>query len=321
VQYRAGTFTAPIFDGEALVGLVMSYNRKDQVAEIIPPPMIRAFLADAADGTYSGFPSFGLRVSPLTDEQLRRYMKLDGHEGGLFINDVIPGTSAATGGLQKGDVLLTLAGQKIDARGNYPDPDYGLLAIGNLIKTQAKVGDQVEAMILRAGEVKEVKITLVRKEPNQYLIDPHMIDRAPKYFILGGMVFTELSQTYLEELVQDRGDWRDAAPFKLVHAVSSPEKYEAEGRKKLVILAGILPSESTLGYEQVSALLVNKLNGVFIRDLNDLAEAAQKPLDGIHKVEIDDAPHTLYVDAAQAEKDNKDLLPKRYRINQLQRLK
>jgi hypothetical protein len=321
VQYRAGTFTAPVFDGDAFVGLIMSYSRKDQVAEIVPPPMIRAFLNDIADGTYSGFPTFGLKVSPLIDEQLRRYMKLDGQDGGIFIESVIPGTSAATGGLQKGDVLLTLAGQKIDARGNYPDADYGLLAIGNLIKTQAKVGDEVTATILRAGEVKEMKITLLRKEPSAYLIDPYMMDRAPKYLILGGLLFTELTQTFLEDLGQDRGDWRENAPFKLVYALSNPEKYEAEGRRKLVILAGVLPSESTLGYEQVNSILVNKVNGVFIRDLNDLAEAIQKPSDGIHKIEIDDAPHTLYLDATQAESDNKEFLPKRYRINPLQRLK
>jgi hypothetical protein len=102
--------------------------------------------------------------------------------------------------------------------------------------------------------------------------------------------------------------------------VQNPEKFARDGRKKLVFLAGALPSQSTIGYEGVRGAFIEKVNGQVINDIKDLSAALTRPVDGLHTIEIDEVPYTLYIDAALAAEDNQTLLPQRYRITELQKL-
>jgi len=317
VNYRQGSFTLPVIHDGHLVGMLLSYNSDDQVATILPFPIIRAFLDDAADGDYAGFPSFGIKFSPTLDGQLRHYLKLTEPSGGIMITGVMPDTSASAAGLQEGDVLLEIGGHALDSRGNYQDPTWGLLAMGHLVKGGNTVGTKLPMKVSRDGNQIDLTLDLARKTPKDFLVDPYVFDRGPRYLILGGLVFSELTRTYLEAF----GDgWRDRAPFEFVYAVQNPEKFARDGRKKLVFLAGALPSQSTLGYEGVRGAFIEKVNGRVINEITDLAAALAHPTDGIHTIEIDEVPYTLYIDAALATEDNENLLPQRYRITQLERL-
>lgn len=93
-----------------------------------------------------------------------------------------------------------------------------------------------------------------------------------------------------------------------------------QGRRKLVFLSGVLPAPGTVGYESLRTLIVTKVNDKVINDIKDLAEALKSPIDGIHKIEFDDHPKIIHMDAEQVEADNREFLPARYRINKLQRL-
>ncbi|MGI8603955.1 MAG: PDZ domain-containing protein [Verrucomicrobiales bacterium] len=317
VSYRAGSFTLPVLHQGKLAGMLLTYSSKDQVAEILPYPIINRFVEDAADGPYDGFPNFGVRFAPTLDEQLRSYLKLTNHAGGILVTGLMSGTSAAVSGLKEGDVLLQINGKDIDARGNYYDETWGMMALGHLVKGNARVGDELKTKIIRNGEAMDLAVKMTRKTPSQYLIDPYMFDRGPRFLIAGGLVFQELTQTFLEAFGKE---WRDRASFKLVYAVAHPESYEKEGRRKLVFLAGVLPSESSLGYEGIGGSVIKRVNGIDIKDIKDLDAALKTPIEGIHKVEIDDSPYTLYLDASLAEQDNTSLLPQRYRIRDLKRL-
>jgi len=317
VNYREGSFTLPVIQNGHLTGMLLSYNSNDQVATILPFPIIKAFLDDAADGQYAGFPSFGIKFSPTLDDQLRTYLKLGDQTGGVMVTGVMPETSAAQAGLKEGDVLMEIGGYKLDARGNYQDPTWGLLAMGHLVKGANTVGTELAMKIIRDGQPMDLTLKLARKDPHDFLVDPYVFDRGPHYLILGGLVFSELTRTYLEAF---GNDWRDRAPFELVYAVQNPEKFARDGRKKLVFLAGALPSQTTIGYEGVRGAFIEKVNGQTINDIKGLAAALASPSDGLHKIEIDEVPYVLYIDAALAAQDNQTLLPQRYRITELQRL-
>ncbi len=317
VQYRSGTFTLPVVHEGKLAGMLLSYSSKDQVAQILPAVMIDRFLKDASDGKYDGFPNFGVRISPTLDEQFRRYLKLQGQEGGVYVSQVYPKTSAEKAGLKKGDVILEIAGHKIDSRGNYDDSDYGLLPLGHLTKGSAKVGDVLKLKVFRDGAAMDLDMAMIRKDPKENLVDPYMFDRGPRFVILGGLLFQELTSPYLR---LGGEDWRDRAPFMLLYAVQNPEKFEAEGRRKLVFLSGILPAESNQGYERMNSLIVSKVNGQFISDIKALSEALKSPTDGVHKIEFTEYPKVIYIDAAQAQADNEETMPGRYRITETQRL-
>jgi PDZ domain len=318
LNYREGSFTLPVVRQGQLAGLLLTYDNDKQVAKILPYPIIKAFLNDAADGTYAGFPSFGIKFAPTLDDQLRAYLKLgDDHPGGVLVTGVMPGTSASNAGLKEGDVLLEVGGHGIDSRGNYVDETWGLLAMGHLVKGATTVGAELPLKIVRDGQALGLTLKLSRKGPSDYLVDPYMFDRGPRFLILGGIVFEELTKTYLMAF---GNEWKDRAPFPLVYATEHQDEFAIDGRRKLVFIAGVLPSESTLGYEGLRGALVQKVNDQLIKDIQDLEAALAKPADGLHKIQIDEVPYTIYLDSALADQDNQTLLPQRYRIKQLKRL-
>ena len=317
VQYRSGTFTLPVIHDGKLAGMLVRYNSRDQVSDILPATVIERFLKDADEAPYQGVPSFGVRMAPTLDPQLRSHLKLNGQDGGILITDVTPGFSASDAGLLPGDIILEMNGYKIDARGSYLDPDYGLLGSGYLARGKALVGDIMQLKLLRSGQPLDLSVTMKRKEARDYLVDPYVYDRQPRYLILGGILFQELTLPFLQ---LSGKEWKDRAPFRLVYAQANQDDYLKAGRKKLVFISGVLPAPCTTGYERMSGLIVNQVNGKDIADLATLAEAIKSPLNGLHHIDVTDSPRTIYLDAAAAEKDNTEFLPARYRITAMQHL-
>ena len=317
VQYRSGTFTLPVIHQGKLAGMLVRYNSRDQVSDILPAIMVDRFLKDVADAPYQGLPSFGVRMSPTLDPQIRTYLKLRPEDGGILITDVTPGFSAAQAGVKPGDVVLEMNGYKLDARGSYQDPDYGLLGSGHLARGKALAGDIMKLKIIRDGQSMDLDVPLLRKKPQDYLVDPYVYDRQPRYYILGGVLFQELTLPFLQLAGKE---WKDRAAFRLVYAQANQDEYLKAGRKKLVFISGVLPAPCTIGYERMSGLIVNQVNGKDITDLNSLVEAVKFPTDGIHRIDTVDGPRTIYLDDAQAKQDNAEFLPGRYRITALQNL-
>ena len=317
VQYRAGTFTLPVTHEGKLAGMLIRYNSRDQVADIIPPQIIARFLDDVAHPPYQGVPNFGAKTAQTLDPQLRRYLKMDGVEGGIMITGTTPGFSAELAGLKEGDVLLEINGNKLDSRGYYNDPELGLLSSSHLLRGAARVGDVAKFKVFRDGKAVDMDCKLQRRQPSDYLVDPYVFDRGPRYIIMGGLLFQELTMNYLQ---MGGREWRDRAPFRLMYAAQNQEELLKQGRRKLVFLSGVLPAPCSTGYERLRQLIVTKVNDKPINDIKDLAEAFKSPIDGIHKIEFTDHPGVIHVDAAQAAQDNKEFLPARYRINKLERL-
>ena len=143
-----------------------------------------------------------------------------------------------------------------------------------------------------------------------------MIDRPPKFYILGGLILQELSRQYLKEF---GNDWVKRAPQELVYLDRYQSELFADGPKKVVILSRVLPMPSTLGYEELHHLRVVKVNGMELQSLADLPAALAKPQDGVHKIEFDSDPGMIFLDAAGLTADQEALV-KNYRLPTTQRL-
>jgi hypothetical protein len=226
-----------------------------------------------------------------------------------------PNGSAAKAGLRVGDVLLSVNHQSIDADGSYQDPIYGRVSVINLTTTVPFAGDKLPVTIMRDGARQKLEIGLFHVPPEDYVIDPYVIGRAPRFYILGGMVFQELTRQFLKEWGPN---WNREAPQRFVYY----DRYQANlfpTKRKLVILTQVMPTKATVGYEHLNYLVVKRLNGQEITNLADLARASQRPVDGFHKIEFEEDPHTIFLDANEVAEQS-GALQKLYSLPTMQRL-
>src|SRR5690606_19718695 len=146
--------------------------------------------------------------------------------GGLYVTEVLKTSPAAEAGLQEGDVLLQIDALAVDQDGNYEHPVYGKISVSHLLSTEHSHGDVVKLSIFRKGETKEIPLKLEHQPVTEYVSEPYIIDRAPKFFILGGMVLQELSRQYLKEWGPD---WQKKAPEELIYLDRAQNELFPEG--------------------------------------------------------------------------------------------
>lgn len=316
LQGRDGSFVIPAVQDGKLLGLLMRYDARSQVADIIPSPVIAHFLVDAKAEQFLGFPRIGLGYAPTRDPQLRRYIGLQ-QDGGVYVTGVRPNGAAEKAGIKKGDVILTVDGKTIDQDGNYEDAAYGKIPFSHLTSTLGRVGDKLDFEVFRDGKRLTLPVTLEAANLDQYRSAPYVYDRAPRYYILGGLVFEELTRPYLQEW---GNNWVKEAPQRLVELDAFQDEDADREPGKIVFLSQVFPTANTVGYEDLQHLIVSKVNGQPIRNLEDLARAAAKPENGFQKIEFDDDPPVIYLDAAEAEKSNEQI-QQEYGIPELKNVK
>ena len=86
-----------------------------------------------------------------------------------------------------------------------------------------------------------------------------------------------------------------------------------------MILSQVLPANSTIGYDDLAYLTVTKVNGKEIKSLDDLAAAVKEPINGFIKIETEEDPKQIELDASQVAAEAQEL-QENYGISSLQRL-
>lgn len=314
MQQRDGSFTLPVVRNGKLLGLLMRYDSRSQTADLISTPVITHFLAEAAKPAYGGFARAGIAFSSTRDPQLRRFIGLN-EPGGVYITEVLKDTPAEAAGLRVGDVILAVDGRAVDQDGNYEDPDWGRIAFSHITNTIKHPGETATFRVFRDGAITEIPMKLEPRDRSKIVSESYIVDTAPRYVILGGVVFMELSRPYLQEW---GGDWLKDAPQRLVFLDAFQNELPVD-RKKIVFISQILPTPMTLGYENLENLVVTKVNGQEIRTLDDVVAAAQSPIDGFQKIELDEDPGLIILDAGLIE-SNREALIRKYSLPALQRL-
>ncbi len=98
------------------------------------------------DGKVVGRVSIGITIGPIPESAMEDYDL----PAGLYIVTVSPGSDAAEKGLQPGDILMEVNGQKVTKTAEVA-----------AIKDQFSVGDELLFRIWRSGEILEVSVALV----------------------------------------------------------------------------------------------------------------------------------------------------------------
>ena len=280
----------------AVVGLATS--KQGETLSALAAPVLRQFLADAESPSYRGFARAGIAWQELTNPALRAYLGLNEDESGVRLTRVVPHGSGS-GVLEKGDVLLEVAGKKLDPTGQFEHPVYGKMLFPVLLTDGARPGDTLRLRLLRNGERRDVDITLKRMLPEDDKVPPYVLGRGPDYVVSGGLVFEELTIPYLGTW----GDWARRAPTRLLVAYDREGAEPTPEAPRIVLLSSVLPDPANLGYQDLRDLVVSKVNGVSIGRLEDLRRAFEQPSGGFHVVEFlpGQGPSRIVLDVAEVE--------------------
>jgi len=316
LQFRFANFTLPVTRRGSLAGLLMGYDAKAQSIDIIPAPLILHFLQGASGGVYRGFPRLGLRVSAMTDPQLRRFIGIPETLDGVYVREVARGSAGEKAGIRVGDVIMEMGGRPVDRYGNYEHPLYGKISLAHLIRCEFHDGDRILLKIFRNGKVMEKEVFPEYIPPEDLPVPPFLPDSPPRYVILGGLVLQELSLPYLREY---GAQWNLKAPVSLVYYQKNQYTLDLGGREKIVILSRVLRTSCTIGYGNLTDLVVSRINNRPIRKLEDVPETLKHPVEGFHKIEFEDHPRVIYVDPGEMDLVNQEIM-RRYRLPALQYL-
>src|SRR5437588_11601356 len=316
MQYRENSYTVPLVKNNKLAGLLLRYDSRSQLLDAIPAPVITHFLKEAESPNYRGLPSAGCSFFPPRDPQVREFAGEKGKGGGVYVTNVEPGTPATKAGLQVGDTVTRIGNNEIDQNGNYVDSLYGKIEFTNLLTAHAYAGDVVPFHIQRNGKPMQLNMTLEHRDAKDYVSPPYFLDQPPRYYVLGGLIFQELSRQYLKEWGMN---WQREAPQRLVYFDHFQSELFPDRNRRIVILSQVLPANGTIGYDDLAYLTVKKVNGREIKSLDDLAEAAKHPIEGFIKIETEEDPKQIELDASQVAAEA-PALQENYGISSLQRL-
>jgi len=268
-----GNSGGPVFHKGKVAGIAFqSLPDADNIGEMVPAPVIETFLAGVRTKRASVVPGLGLGVQQLENPALRASLGLREGEGGVLVNTVQFGTTAA-GKLEKGDVILELDGLKIAPNGTVRYRGRFRCQF-DVVVGEHFVGDKIQAQVLRAGRRFKTTMTMA---PMAWLVPRYEYDVQPSWYTFGGVVFTRLTAEFLRVWGEK---WWEKAPDNLVHAYHRGER--TEERQELVVLAQVLADELNVGYEHFQHDIVQEVGGKKPRHLAELVawlDAAKGPVE------------------------------------------
>jgi hypothetical protein len=235
---------------------------------VIPAETINRFLSNCKEESYSGFASSGFRASALLDPARRKYLKVpDDIKHGMYVSDVYTiGTGCKE--LKHGDVILSINGKQLNSYGRYEHPEYKRISFTHIL-SKILDGTQIHFEIIRGGEIMNLDITGSNVSSDNMLVPYYIYGKQPEYFVTGGYIFQGLNRDYL-------GMWGSEmsgnAPPHLYHYQKDLSYKPSQEREDIVILSYVLPAEINLGYQQLSQLVVDSVNGTKITSMKHFAD-------------------------------------------------
>jgi S1-C subfamily serine protease len=261
-----GNSGGPVFlDGKVAGIAFQSLKEAENIGEMVPTTLISKFLEGTKKNLPPRVPGLGMSTQSLENPLLRRQAGLSAGQSGVLVLTVEHG-GAAWGHIEVGDVMMAIDGQSI---ANNATIRYAgrFRTTFDVVLGDHYIGDDIIVTVLRGGEVVDLTVKL---KPYAALVPRSQYDRAPIYFVYGGLVFQPLSLDFLRTW----RDWWEKAPPEFLHAYYSGTR-TAE-RNEVVMLTHVLADEINIGYEPFDQTTITQVNGV-------------QPANMIHFVQLVDA--------------------------------
>ena len=257
-----GNSGGPVLYEGKVVGIAFQGNNSgESLGYMIPSDVIKHFFKDIEDGKVDGFGLLGFEYISLDNPDTRAYLKMSPDQTGIMVCKVYPGTDHDA--IKVGDVVLAIDGKTIANSGNIRLAD-GQARHFITVVNNKQLGEKVALTLLRDGKIVNSELT-VRKFHEQ--VEPFLYDQRPEYYIIGGLVFTKLSYSYLTS-------WgRNDPPAQLLRKLNKEKKSPDDN---VVVLSMVLGDEVNIGYNLLMARELKSVNGKDIRNLRELVETVEK---------------------------------------------
>ena len=241
-----------------------------------------------------------LTCGVVQNAHLRAHLKLEAGQSGIVVNKILPRSSVVPV-LKKRDVIMAVDKQPIANDGTVAFRNCERIAFRYMV-TKHFLGDELELKVLRNGTVLDLKAQVIDLPP---LVPQTLYNRKPSYFVHAGMVFTVLSEPFLQA---DFGrDWVMKAPVRFVNtALNGVRKYLDE---EVVVLIMMLSHPVNVGYAPRSFkhLQVLRVNGHRIRNIAHLVHVVDHLTGDNIRVELSGSK-VIVLDRVAAVAATKDVL-------------
>jgi S1-C subfamily serine protease len=239
-------------------------NGVDNIGEMVPPPIISAFVAGVRDGREPEIPALGVTTQNLENALLRTRLGMSKVQSGVMVIQIDEGGSGSEH-LQIRDVILSIDGLAIANNGTVQYQGrhrtrYDVALVGKY------VGDLICLSVWRAGEVHAIELPLRRWLP---LVPRSRYDRPSPYFVYAGLVFQSLTRDYLT--TWDK--WWNKAPKEFLHYYYSGNRTAEQ--HEVVVLTQVLADEINVGYSSAYDKAVASVNGTAPKDLAEFVACVE----------------------------------------------
>lgn len=263
-----GNSGGPVLQDGKVVGVAFQGYSGDvaqNVGFMIPSPVINRFLRDLSKGSYTGYTDLAVGIAPLLSPTARKAMGVPVENAGVLVTDVHE-KGSANGFLRRDDVLLSIDGHPIACDGRV-DLDGESVDMTEVVERKFD-GQKVRFDVLRDGKRITVEFPLQGTWP--FRMQSTAYDTAPRYLLHGGLLFQPLDRNLVESI--GNGDLRIRRTFD-----EFVERHLYLKRPEYVVLTRILPDAVNTDCDGLKTGIVDTINGMPIRSLNDVAEAFARP--------------------------------------------
>ncbi|TGM88123.1 PDZ domain-containing protein [Leptospira levettii] len=239
--------------------------KENGMGKLIPSFSIKHFIEGKS------FPFKGFRFKPLVDSASRNEYGLRKDDLGVLVAEIYPGSSA-DGILKLEDVILEVSNYKIDPKGYFDHPKFGKLNMSYLFhntnESDSAFDKKIKVKVFR--NKKPITLELESKPLNESAIRiPHGNTRSqmPKYLMLAGILFQELSEYYLTE---HGNQWRNRVSKELLYLNDFYRIKRNSKEGKVIFLSQVVPLSGNKAYHMTHQLVLKSVNGQEVSSLEDL---------------------------------------------------
>ena len=253
-----GNSGGPTISNGKIVGVVMQgITMAQNIGYMVPVDIIQHFLKDVSDGKHDGFPKLGIMTDKIENPTLKAYYKLGEDEGGIVVVDIVY-NSILKDVLKRDDIITAIDGHKIESDGTVEFRPKQYTHFKYFIDLH-QYGDSVTLDVLRNGK----KMVLNAKLPKTSSLERSTYakleyDKMPSYFMLGGYVFSPITQNLLNS---------SGSPVLSLRAKAT--KFPTKDEQELVVLLKVLAAEHSRGDYGIYMWHVEKVNGKKFKDFKE----------------------------------------------------